>query len=195
MAETRAAIVEAAGRLFSARGYTGTTIEAIADEAGVVVQTIYNSIGPKSAVLSAVLDRAASGPESPRSVPEFMSERAEATSNAAGMIAVLADWFAEAMPRTADVMGVIHQAAAVDGDIADLEDKRAAQRFQNYLAAASQLAARPGAAGRSAEEVAATIWSIGHPQVYRFLVEDQGWDLDRYRQWVTDCLVGVLAES
>ena len=145
-------------------------------------------------MLGAVLDRAASGPESPRSVPEFMRERAESTSDAGGMIAVLADWFAEAMPRTADVMGVIHQAAAVDGDIADLEGTRAAQRFHNYLAAASQLAARPGAAGRPAEEIAATIWSIGHPLVYRFLVEDQGWDLDRYRRWITDCLIGILVE-
>ncbi len=194
MAATKTSIVEAAGRLFADRGYTGTTIEAIADEAGVVVQTIYNSIGPKSAVLNAVLDLAASGPESPKSVPEFMRERAEVTSTAIGMIEVLADWFAEGMPRTVGVLRVIHQAAAVDPDIADLEDRRAAQRFHNYIAAASQLASRPGAAALAAEEVAATIWSIGHPQVYQFLVVDQGWELDRYRRWVAACLTAVLTE-
>ncbi len=194
MAATRTSIVEAAGRLFSDRGYTGTTIEAIADEAGVVVQTIYNSIGPKSAVLNAVLDLAASGPESPRSVPEFMRERVEITSTAAGMIGVLADWFAEAMPRTAGVFRVVHEAAAIDRDIADLEGRREAQRFHNYAAAASQLAGRPGAATLPAEDVAATIWSIGHPRTYRFLVETQGWDLDRYRRWVAACLTAVLTK-
>jgi AcrR family transcriptional regulator len=194
-AETRAAIVEAAGALFEARGYTGTTIEAIADGAGVVVQTIYNSIGPKSAVLNAVLDRAAAGPESPRLVADFMRERAEATSSTAEMIEVLADWFAEAMPRTADVHRIIHQAAAVDEDIADLENRRATQRFRNYLEAAQQLAARRGSATLPADEVAAVIWSVGHPQVYRFLVETQGWDLERYRLWVSRTLAASLTRG
>ncbi len=71
--ETRSAIVAAAELLFIRDGYARTTIGDIAEEAGVVVQTIYNAIGPKSKLLSAVLDRAAAGPLAPRSVPEFMS--------------------------------------------------------------------------------------------------------------------------
>ena len=207
-AETRSAIVSAAAELFAERGYTGTTIEGIAEleaggftiseglaaRAGVVVQTIYNSVGPKSSVLSAVLDRAAAGAEAPKSVPEFMRERAEATGDAAGMIEVLADWFVEAQPRTVEVHNIIRQAAAQDEDIAALEERRATQRFQNYLQAAQQLAMRPGSVSLPPEDVAATIWSVGHPQVYRFLVEVAGWDLDHYRHWVARSLAAGLTE-
>lgn len=195
MEQTRAAIVGAAAELFAEHGYTGTTIQSIASRAGVVVQTIYNSIGSKSSVLSAVLDRAAAGPEAPKAVPEFMRERTDATCDAAGLIEVLADWFAEAQPRTSEVHRIIRQAAAHDKDIAELEKQRAAQRFRNYLQAAQQLAMRPGSVSLPPEEIAATIWSIGHPQVYQFLTDGAGWDLDRYRHWVERSLVSALTET
>lgn len=189
---TRADIVSAAAELFADKGYAGTTIQSIASRAGVVVQTIYNSIGSKSTVLSAVLDRAAAGPEAPKAVREFMQERTEAIADAAGLIKVLADWFAEVQPRTTEVHRIIRQAAAHDEDIAELEEQRAEQRFRNYQLAAEQLVLRPGSAPLPAEEIAATIWSIGHPQVYRFLTEGTGWDLDRYRNWVETSLVSAL---
>lgn len=195
MEQTRATIVSAAAELFAEHGYAGTTIQSIASRAGVVVQTIYNSIGSKSSVLSAVLDRAAAGPEAPKAVPEFMRERTEATGDAAGLIEVLADWFAEAQPRTSEVHRIIRQAAAHDKDIAELERQRAAQRFRNYLQAAQQMAMRPGSVTLPGEEIAATIWSIGHPEVYRFLTEEAGWDLDRYRHWVERSLVSALTRT
>lgn len=195
MEQTRAAIVSAAADLFAEHGYAGTTIQSIASRAGVVVQTIYNSIGPKSTVLSAVLDRAAAGTEAPRTVPEFMRERTEAAVDAAEVLTVLADWFAEVQPRTSEAHRIIREAAAHDKDIAELEEARAAQRFRNYRQAAQQLALRPGAVKVPDEEIAATIWSIGHPQVYRFLTEGTGWDLDRYRRWVERSLVSALTEA
>ena len=37
--------------LFADRGYTATTIELIAETAGVAVQTIYNTLGSKRGIL------------------------------------------------------------------------------------------------------------------------------------------------
>jgi AcrR family transcriptional regulator len=68
-AATRAAIIDAAHRLMLERGYIPTSISAIAEQAGVAVQTIYNSVGNKADLLSAVLDRAAAGPDAPALVP------------------------------------------------------------------------------------------------------------------------------
>ena len=42
--ETRRRILAAARRLFVARGYGGTTMETIADDAGVAVQTVVEEI-------------------------------------------------------------------------------------------------------------------------------------------------------
>src|ERR1700681_535607 len=48
--ETRRHIVRAARRLFVTLGYVGTTVEAIAAEAGVAVATVYKAFGTKAAI-------------------------------------------------------------------------------------------------------------------------------------------------
>ncbi|MGH2394330.1 MAG: helix-turn-helix domain-containing protein, partial [Candidatus Limnocylindria bacterium] len=50
-AATRRRIGEAAFRLFALSGYAATTMEAIAREAGVAVQTVYFTFHTKAAVL------------------------------------------------------------------------------------------------------------------------------------------------
>ena len=49
-AETRRQIVRAARRLFVDSGYAGTTVEAIAAEAGVALATVYKAFGTKAAI-------------------------------------------------------------------------------------------------------------------------------------------------
>ncbi|MBP2473790.1 AcrR family transcriptional regulator [Crossiella equi] len=51
---TRQAILAAAGRLFAERGYARTSVAAIAEAAGVAVNTVYTSVGNKAAVLLAL---------------------------------------------------------------------------------------------------------------------------------------------
>ena len=52
-ADTRERIEEAAGTLFTERGYHRATMQAIADAAGVHVQTVYLAYGTKQALLAA----------------------------------------------------------------------------------------------------------------------------------------------
>ncbi len=55
-AETHREILDAARKLFAAQGYAATTMHQIADEAGVSVQTIYDSVGSKAALLDGLND-------------------------------------------------------------------------------------------------------------------------------------------
>lgn len=189
---TRRQVVNAASTLFLSYGYVGTSVGSIARLAGVSVQTIYNAVGNKSALLSAMLDAAASGADSPTPVPQFMQERTRGAPDAIGVIEVLADWFVEVNARTADVWSVIHQAAAVDKDAASVEKMRGQQRLHNYGLAAGELRSRGALVGFSNEEVAATIWAIGHPNVYQMLVGDVGWTTAAYREWVRTSLEAAL---
>jgi AcrR family transcriptional regulator len=192
--DTRLHIVATARRLFLANGYVRTTIEGIAVESGVAVQTVYNSVGNKAALLSAVLDAAASGPNAPAQVLEFMRERTRQAPDRDAMLAVLADWFVEVHQRTGAVLGVIAQAAAVDTDVEKLEKARALQRLTRYHEAAAAVRELGGlTSGMSEEDAAAAIWSLGHPQAYRTLVNDAGWTPEAYREWILRALAAALA--
>src|SRR5438477_1921324 len=60
---------EAAARLFTRDGYTATTMQAIATEAGVHVQTIYLAYGTKPTLLAASAARLVAGDEDPEIPP------------------------------------------------------------------------------------------------------------------------------
>jgi AcrR family transcriptional regulator len=50
-------ILSAARQLFAERGYGPTSMAAIAESAGSAVQTIYDTVGSKAAVLTALIER------------------------------------------------------------------------------------------------------------------------------------------
>jgi AcrR family transcriptional regulator len=54
--QTRGDILRAARRLFAERGYVATSINDIAEEAGVAIQTIYARLGSKGGMLLALID-------------------------------------------------------------------------------------------------------------------------------------------
>lgn len=192
---TLQAIVEAAARLFGEHGYHATSIASIAGEAGVAVQTIYNSIGSKRDLLSRVLDRAAAGPRAPVPVAQFMHEQAAGEPDAARIIAQLVEFWCAALPRTAPVFRIIREAAAFDPEVAALERARAEQRLRNYRDAAETIAQRARLrAGLSVDHAAAAIFAIGHPDTYRALVLDGTWDTERWATWAQEALEAVLLE-
>ena len=191
---TKAEIVAAARELFLSRGYVRTSLTAVAELAGVAVQTIYNSVGNKAALLAAVLDQATAGPGAPRTVTEFMQERADATGGIAGLSGLLADWIAEVNERSIEVLTLINQTAAVYPEVAALERERGERRLAGYGKAAAVALGRGGLmGGQSKEQAAAAIWSLGHPQVFRSLVVEGGWSTDAYRAWLAQSLRGVLS--
>jgi AcrR family transcriptional regulator len=191
--ETQRTIVEAASRLFLEAGYHGTSIGRIASEAGVAVQTIYNSVGSKRDVLSRVLDFAAAGDRAPVRVPQFMREQAEREADPRRIIEQLVEFWRDALPRVAPIFRVIHEAAASDPEVAALERARIAQRLANYKQAAELLAERRAfRGGTTIEAAAAAIFAIGHSETYRALVLDGDWDVDRWADWVQATLETIL---
>lgn len=192
-ANTRHAIVLAATDLFLAHGYHRTTLESVAERAGVAVQTIYNSVGSKRDLLSRALDFAAAGDEAPVPVPVFMEERARKESDPTRIVELLVDFWRGSWARTAPIFGVIRQAAALDPEVASLERQRAERRLTNYELAALLLEERGALrSGLTIEQAAATIFVLGHPDMYRMFVLEQGWEAERFASWVEATLKTAL---
>ncbi|MDQ6804616.1 MAG: TetR/AcrR family transcriptional regulator [Actinomycetota bacterium] len=191
--ETQRVIVLAAAELFFEHGYHATSISRIAAAAGVAVQTIYNSIGSKSDLLSRVLDYAAAGERAPVSVPTFMREQAESESDPAQIIDQLVTFWQGALKRTAPVFQVIREAAAIDPEAAALENKRAAQRLRNYQIAARILKDRGALRDDlTLDQAAAAIFAIGHPEAYRTLVLEGSWNERQWANWARTTLETAL---
>jgi AcrR family transcriptional regulator len=190
---SRREILEAAHRLFLQQGYVATSVPAIAAEAGVAVQTIYNTVGSKREVMGGVIELTVRGPDYPAAPSESVGARIRATSDPDRILELLVDWLTAAHERTTAISIAIREGAAVDPELAELEQTLADQRFAGYREAAQELARRGGLRkGLSPDQAAATIWSLGHPDNYRFLLKSRGWSPRRYRRWLTDALSAAL---
>src|SRR5512141_2818738 len=66
--ETRTRILAVAYKLFTQRGYTGVTMQAIADDAGVAMQTVYAIFKNKRKVLTTLFN-VSSAPAGEENVP------------------------------------------------------------------------------------------------------------------------------
>ena len=86
---TRASIIEVAKASFLARGFGGTTIRQVAEDAGVSQETIYKTFGGKAALLKSVYDVSLAGDDEEIPLagrPEAIAVR-DATSPAAAATA------------------------------------------------------------------------------------------------------------
>ncbi|TFD09111.1 TetR/AcrR family transcriptional regulator [Cryobacterium sp. TMT1-66-1] len=192
-ASTRAEIVMAAGRLMLERGYVGTSVAAIAGEAGVVVQTIYNSVGSKAELLAAVLDRVAAEPGAPALLSGTTRERIAEARTATEVIRILARSSALVNERTSGILRIVSEAAVVDPDVGEFEQKRDAARLHGFGEVAAALREKRGLrGGLSDHEAAATMWALAHPHTYRSLVLSLGWSTEAYLNWLEKSLLAAL---
>src|SRR3954470_15014376 len=78
--QTRQRILAAARERFLAEGYAGTTIAAVAADAGTAAETVYANFRTKPALLEAVVRAAARG-EEPAEIPDQAGPRAAAAAD------------------------------------------------------------------------------------------------------------------
>ena len=190
----RAAVVGAARELFVERGYGATTMDAISERADVPPATVYRLFSSKAGILKALLDVAIVGDHD--AVP--MAERPEIRTLLAGgdpaqQLAGFVAVSAEVNGRVAPIHRVLVSAADSDADAAALLDTLTAQRQQGQRSIARSLA-RAGAlrAGVRERDAADMIHALLSPELYRLLIVDRGWKVDRYRRWLTAMLVSQL---
>jgi AcrR family transcriptional regulator len=191
---TRRAVLAAAARLFVAGGYGATTLQAIADDAGVAVQTVYAAFGNKRTILSHVIDIAIAGDDEQLAVNdrEWMQPVWEAPS-AADRLRAYASATRRIAASAGDVFAVLAAAAATDPDVVELA---AAAEHRRHVGAASVIDSvrsigglRPGLTREQAVDV---LWLLNSPAVFTHFVRQAGWSLDQYERWLADAMVREL---
>ncbi|MBV9208620.1 MAG: TetR/AcrR family transcriptional regulator [Actinobacteria bacterium] len=191
---TRRAIVDAAARLFIQHGYGATTVDAIAEAAGVSRKTVFTSVGGKAEALKLALDWAIAGDDEPVPIlerPHIKALRQE--PDARRILARYAAHVRRASARTAPLHEVVRAAAGLDAEIRALAEETRAQRIRGMQVLAQSLADRGALKpGLTPSEAADVLWLLNDPGVYHRLVIEQGWPPDRYQQWLADALISLL---
>lgn len=183
---TRHAILQAAGELFQERGYAATTMTAVAERAGVALDTVYESVGRKPMLFRLLVETAISGEDEP--VPALEREYVKAMraeTSAGRKLDVYATAVATIMARLAPLLQVVREAAAGEPSLAELWRQISERRAGNMRLLAADLAAtgelRPEL---PVDEAADVIWATNSPELYLLLVGERGWEPERYQRWL-----------
>jgi AcrR family transcriptional regulator len=191
---TRSRILDAAQRLFGDRGYTATTMEAIAAEAGVATDTVYAGFRNKPGVLHSLIDLRVGGDAAPVALLDRERPRAiQAQRDQARQVAGFAADVAAIMERARPVDDIIRGAAEVDPVIAALRRQLQLHRYENMRQFVGWLADNgPLRGGMSLDEAAAIVWTQTSPEVHRLLRAERAWTAERYRDWLSETLSRTL---
>ncbi|WP_241037596.1 TetR/AcrR family transcriptional regulator [Blastococcus litoris] len=193
-ARTRRAVLLAARDLFAERGYTATSISAIADRAGVAVDTVYAAAGRKPALLRELVETSISGTDHavPAAQRDYVRRVREATT-AREKIAVYAAAVAEIGVRMAPVHRALAEAAVTDADCAALRAEISARRAANMRLFAADLRATGELRDDlTDDEVADVVWSMNSAEYRALLVGERGWTAERFGSWLADAWTRLL---
>ena len=192
--ETRRKITEAARKLFTERGYTGATIEAVAQEAGVAPETIYAVFGNKRAILAHLIDISVGGDDEPipllqRPGPQAVFQERDPRKQ----LHLFAQDISVILERVAPIFETMRLAAKTEPDIADLLQNILRERLRNMEILVQHLSEHSSLReGVTDVQAAETVWTLTSPEVFRLLTVDCAWSREQYIQWLTDALIRLL---
>lgn len=192
--QTRIRIIEAARRLFTERGYSGATIEAIAAEAGVAVETVYAIFGAKLEIIKALVQVSVTGDDLP--IPLLQRPEVLAVRELASQQAVVEKWagdIARIMSRMGAVFAILNSAAPLEPEIAALLDKILQDRLAGIGFFVDQLIRTgPLRQGLGREQAVDTAWAVSSAEVYNLLTIRRGWDQVVYTRWLAGSAARLL---
>jgi AcrR family transcriptional regulator len=183
-------ILHAALSLFVTRGYPATTVEMIAREAGVAVQTVYFSFRAKANILTQLVDRNVTGDTAPTAtlqrawVTEALTE-----PDPARQLEIQVKGTATMHRRVAPLLGVLCRASDTDPAVAQLwrtnQEQRRALHRQLVTALRRKGGLHPGMRLSQAVDIS---YALLGPELFQVLVTERGWSIAEWERWT----LGVL---
>lgn len=180
---TRRRILDAARLMFARQGYQGATMDQLAEEAGVAIQTLYAAFGSKLNLAIAVIDEVLASigiPEMARQAGEIGD--AEQTLRYAAHVTRLVS------ERLIDLEGLI--SVANRHEIAHVSDRMRERNISGVLATVLDSPRRRQ--DLSNDEIRDVFLALASLTVYRMLVKEGGWTPERYEHWLGDLLITSL---
>jgi AcrR family transcriptional regulator len=195
--ETRRRVLEAATAVFLERGWSGATVRAVADAAGVAVPTVEVLFGTKARLLKAAIDVAIAGDDEPVPVLDRpWAAAARRAADAEAFLAAVGRVLAAAQQRSAGLVLAVFDGAARDPELARLAEQMTAQRAATAgWIVDGLLRLAPPRPGRARYEAVDTVWLLMDPAVFDRLTRRRGWTPRRYARWFADSVLHLLTSE
>jgi len=190
-AQTRRDVLMAARQLFVEHGYASTSMQQIADQAGVALQTVYSSAGAKPAIVMALVDLIDEEAGLSEAVPAALAE-----SDPRRLIAWSVRIPYRFVERCGDYLTALISAAAVEEGAAKALKESWTRHQRGAAHVAHKLVATGGVRpGLTVEDVhaaiALTTWAATQLQARDGL----GWDGPTWERWAVKFLTNAILDS
>jgi len=183
---TRRRITEAARSLFAVRGYGATTMQAVAAEAGVAVQTVYAIYRSKAGILRALRAAVVVQPDAEALFREAISAESDGRK-----LELFARSIRQRWQFGSDVVRFHLEAASTDPTVrAEVDEVLARRRGGIEALAVSLDVVRLSDATRA--WAAAIIDALTMPELYAELTGVHGWTPDEFETWLAGSLKSQL---
>lgn len=188
--QTRRDILDAARRRFAAQGYAATTVKDVAEDAGVSVQTVYDSVGGKPELVRQLNDLI----DSEAGIGEIAAAIRE--GDPAVVVRIPARISGRLVERCGDILR-----AALTGSYSEPEltstVEEGQRRHRAGAAAVAQRLASLGALrpGLSVEAAGITLAVLGDFRLALLLVDEFQMDGDALEEWIATTTAQSILKS
>jgi len=186
--QTRRDIVQTARRLFAERGYVATSVNDIAEEAGVAVQTIYARLGSKRGMLMALLgliDEEAGVPEAAAAIATGATPE-DVLHTQIRLTRVLRE-------RCGDIIGALFAAAPVEPEVEQVVAEGLRRHRYGATVTIDRIAELGGLRDELPRDHAIALLSAATThEAWRELVHDDKLSWDQAEQVLADALARAI---
>jgi AcrR family transcriptional regulator len=186
--QTRQRILESAFRLFADRGYAGTTIAAVAEDAGVSPETIYLSLGDKRGLLEGAIGMAITGAEERATREDSWWTTVAELPGAPERLDKMVEYSCRILARTRPIHAVIRGAADKEAFAAVLGRRLLHDRLTAQTERVGQYLGDDLRPGLSVDQAGQRYCVLASPELYHLLTVELGWTTDEHRTWLTELL-------
>jgi AcrR family transcriptional regulator len=192
--ETRRSIVSAATRLFVEDGYGSTTINAVAEAAGVSRKTVFTAVGGKLDLLKLTLDWSVAGDDqavalSDRAAIRKLMDQPDPRGVLSGLVALLV----AIGTRVAPLYVALEVAASMDPAARDLVEESQRRRLDDAHKVVGRLRDLDALTTHiTYQEAVDVVWLAMDPAIFDRLVRVRGWTASRFGEWLVDTLCRQL---
>jgi AcrR family transcriptional regulator len=186
--QTRDEILTAARHLFAERGYTATSINDIAAEADVAVQTIYARLGSKRGTLVALVDLI----DEEAGVDQLV-ERVLSTSTASETLSAGVRLTRVFQERCGDIIGALFSAAGAEPELGDAVAEGQRRHREGARITIEKTVNLDGLRDDVPPERAQALLALSTShEAWRELIHSYKLDWDEAEAWLTQALTRAL---